>query len=68
MDIQAEAAKLRQLAITNYVEDGGEMAECFDQSDYEREVLEQGSAEKAWAWNLRITEVRRENGGFYEAF
>jgi hypothetical protein len=68
MDIQAEAAKLRQLAINNYDKDGGEMAECFDQADYEREVAEQGGAEQAWAWNLRITEARREAGGYYEAF
>jgi hypothetical protein len=66
--IQAEVVKLRQMAIDKYEEDGGTMYECFSQQDYVNEVVEHGSADAAWAWNIRIVEASREAGGYYEKF
>lgn len=63
-----EIDKLKALAIEHYETDGGEMCETFDASDYADLIAERKTAESAWAWHLRITEARREAGGFYESF
>jgi hypothetical protein len=31
-------------------------------------IAEFKTATAAWAWHLRITEARREAGGYYESF
>lgn len=62
-----EDLKLRDMARAKYEEDGGEMLETFDTSDYSQAVMRHGSAEAAWADHMRITEARREAGGYYEA-
>ena len=63
-----EIDKLKTLANKQYEIDGGEMLETFSESDYAELIAECGTAESAWALHLRITEARREAGGFYEAF
>ena len=66
--MQNEIAKLQAIAIERYEIDGGEMLETFDEGDYTQLIAERGSAESAWDWHMRITEARREAGGFYESF
>jgi len=59
---------LKALAADQYETDGGEMLETFDASDYADLIAEHKTAAAAWAWHLRITEARREAGGYYESF
>jgi hypothetical protein len=66
--MQTEIDKLKTMATDQYEIDGGEMLETFDAADYVSEIAEHGTAAAAWAWHLRITEARREAGGFYESF
>jgi len=66
--MQTEIDKLKTLATEQYEIDGGEMLETFDASDYAELIAERKTAEAAWAWHLRITEARREAGGYYESF
>jgi hypothetical protein len=63
-----ELDKLKTLANDRYEIDGGEMLETFSASDYDELIAEHETAEAAWSWHLRITEARREAGGFYESF
>jgi hypothetical protein len=44
------------------------MLETFDAADYADLISEHKTAAAAWAWHLRITEARREAGGYYESF
>ena len=66
--MQNEINKLKTLAVDQYETDGGEMLETFDASDYADLIAEHKTATAAWAWHLRITEARREAGGYYESF
>jgi hypothetical protein len=66
--MQTEIAKLQALALEHYAVDGGEMYECYDESDYADLIAECKTADAAWALHLRITEARREAGGYYEKF
>jgi hypothetical protein len=66
--MQTEIEKLKILAVEQYETDGGEMLETSDASDYAKLIAEHKTAAAAWAWHLRITEARREAGGFYESF
>ena len=66
MTNQIEA--LKTMAIKNYETDGGVMAETFGATDYADLIEYCGTADAAWAMHLRITEARRESGGFYESF
>lgn len=66
--MQTEIEKLKTLASEQYETDGGEMLETFDASDYAELIAERKTADAAWAWHLRITEARREAGGYYESF
>ena len=66
--MQNEIDKLKTLALTKYETDGGEMLETFDEADYAEMIAEKKTARAAWAWHLRITECRREAGGYYEVF
>ncbi len=66
--MQTEINKLKTLAVEQYEIDGGEMLETFSDGNYSELIAERGTAEAAWEWHLRITEARREAGGFYEAF
>lgn len=66
--MKIEIDKLKTLAIEQYETDGGEMLETFDASDYADLIAEFKTATAAWAWHLRITEARREAGGYYESF
>lgn len=66
--MKTEVEILKSLALTNYAVDGGEMYECFDASDYADLIAECKTADAAWAYHLRITEARREVGGYYEKF
>jgi hypothetical protein len=63
-----EIQKLKQMARDLYETDGGEMLECFSDTDYAQLIEQKGTAEKAWAFHLRILEAQREAGGFYESF
>jgi hypothetical protein len=63
-----EIDKLKALAIKHYKIDGGEMLETFGESDYADLIEYAGTAKAAWALHLRITEARREAGGFHEEF
>lgn len=67
-NMQNEIDKLKTLANEQYEIDGGEMLETFDAADYAESIAEHKTATAAWAWHLRITEARREAGGFYESF
>jgi len=66
--MQTEIDKLKTMAVDQYEIDGGEMLETFDLADYAELIAEFETAARAWAWHLRITEARREAGGFYETF
>jgi hypothetical protein len=66
--MQNEIDKLKTMAIDHYEIDGGEMRETFDAADYAELIAEFKTAAAAWAWHLRITDARREAGGFYESF
>ena len=66
--MQNEIENLKSLATEQYDVDGGEMLETFDASDYADLIAEFKTAAAAWAWHLRITEARREAGGYYESF
>ena len=66
--MQTEIEKLKTLATEQYDADGGEMLETFGASDYAELIAERKTATAAWAWHIRITEARREAGGFYESF
>jgi hypothetical protein len=66
--MQNEIDKLKTLANEQYEIDGGEMLETFDAADYVELIAEFKTATAAWAWHLRITEARREAGGYYESF
>jgi hypothetical protein len=66
--MNTEIQNLKTLAADQYEIDGGEMLETFDLADYVGEIAKHGTAAAAWAWHLRITEARREAGGFYESF
>lgn len=66
--MQNEIDNLKTLANEQYEIDGGEMLETFDAVDYVELIAEHKTATAAWAWHLRITEARRESGGFYESF
>jgi hypothetical protein len=66
--MQTEIEKLKTLAVEQYKTDGGEMLETFDAADYAELIAERKTAAAAWAWHLRITEARREAGGYYESF
>ena len=66
--MQTEIEKLKTLASEQYDADGGEMLETFDAADYAELIAECKTAAAAWAWHLRITDARREAGGFYESF
>jgi hypothetical protein len=66
--MQNEIDILKSLANEQYEIDGGEMLETFDTSDYAELIAEHKTAAAAWAWHLRITEARREAGGYYESF
>jgi len=66
--MQNEIDKLKALAVDQYETDGGEMLETFSADDYAELIAEHRTATAAWAWHLRITEARREAGGFYESF
>ncbi len=66
--MQTEIEKLKTLANEQYDADGGEMLETFDAADYAELITEHKTATAAWAWHIRITEARREAGGFYESF
>jgi hypothetical protein len=61
-----EVEKLKQMAIDRYNEDGGVMYECSEDKDYESEIKQHGTAEAAWAWNLRIVEAQKETQACYE--
>lgn len=63
-----EIENLKALAANQYEIDGGEMLETFDLADYVKLLEAHKTAAAAWAWHLRITEARREVGGFYESF
>lgn len=63
-----EIENLKALAVDQYEIDGGEMLETFDLADYAELIEAHKTAVAAWAWHLRITEARREAGGFYESF
>jgi hypothetical protein len=63
-----EIDNLKSLANEQYETDGGEMLETFDAADYAELIAEHKTAAAAWAWHLRITEARREAGGYYESF
>lgn len=66
--MQTEIQNLKTLASEQYDVDGGEMLETFDAGDYAELIAEHKTAVAAWAWHLRLTEARREAGGFYESF
>jgi hypothetical protein len=66
--MNTEIDKLKTLAADQYEIDGGEMLETFSADDYSELISEHKTAAAAWAWHLRITEARREAGGFYESF
>jgi hypothetical protein len=66
--MQNEIDNLKTLANEQYEIDGGEMLETFDAADYAELIAEFKTATAAWAWHLRITEARREAGGYYESF
>jgi hypothetical protein len=66
--MQTEIQNLKTLASEQYEIDGGEMLETFDAADYADLISEHKTAAAAWAWHLRITEARREAGGYYESF
>ena len=66
--MQNELDKLKAIALDQYDADGGEMAECFGEDDYIELIEKHKTAQAAWAWHMRITEARREAGGFYERF
>jgi len=66
--MQTEIDKLKTMAVDHYEIDGGEMLETFDAADYADLIAEFKTATAAWAWHLRITDARREAGGFYESF
>jgi hypothetical protein len=66
--MQNEIDTLKSLATEQYEIDGGEMLETFDATDYAEMIAEHKTAVAAWAWHLRITEARREAGGYYESF
>ena len=55
-----EVAKLKQMAIDRYGEDGGVMCECFSEQDYVEAIAKDGTAEAAWAWQVRIVEAQKE--------
>lgn len=61
-----QVAKLKQIAIDKYDEDGGTMCECSSEQDYRDLIAKHGTAKKAWKAELEILEMRRENGGYYE--
>ena len=63
-----EIENLKALANDCYEIDGGEMLETFGATDYAELIAEHKTAAAAWEWHLRITEARREAGGFYESF
>lgn len=66
--MKTEIDKLKTMAIDHYEIDGGEMCETFGAADYAELIEECKTAAAAWAWHLRITEARREAGGYYESF
>ena len=66
--MQNEIENLKALASNQYEIDGGEMLETFGLADYAELIETHKTATAAWAWHLRITEARREAGGFYESF
>jgi hypothetical protein len=63
-----EAARLKQIALERYATDEGFLYECSESSDYEHAVSVHGTAEAAWAEHLKVHEIQKENGGFYEKF
>lgn len=66
--MKTEIDKLKTLATEHYETDGGEMLETFGAADYAELIAEHKTAAAAWAWHLRITDARREAGGYYESF
>jgi len=66
--MNAQIEKLKAMALERYEIDGGEMFETFGDDDYAELIAEHKTAARAWKWHLRITEARREAGGYYESF
>jgi hypothetical protein len=60
---------LQQISIDRYEDDGGIMYECFDRAELAELIdAQDGDVEAAWKYHMRITEARRESGGYYEKF
>ena len=60
--------ELEQIARDRYEQDGGIMFECCGPDDLAEMIDAEGGVDEAWAMHMRITEARREAGGYYERF
>ena len=60
--------ELERIAIDRYEQDGGIMAECYGHAELAEMIDAEGGIDAAWAMHMRITEARREAGGYYERF
>jgi len=64
--LNAEADKLKQLALDNYELDGGTTTECCDHADRVELIKQHGSAAAAWAAQIRKYETTREIQACYD--